>query len=126
MTPTDGRDDAPSADDREPVGGPMRFSVMDRRGDRVHLVSEDDESIYGHPSVCEEVWQAALSEVPPNWEIIDLSPLARMDDRSVTDTADLEEFAARKYELFLAFLAAGFERGEALTLVTETLRNDTS
>ena len=52
----------------------MRFTVMDRRDDRVHLVSEDDDALYGHPSVYEEVWQAALTEVPPNWEIVDLSP----------------------------------------------------
>lgn len=127
MTGGEGRDDAAAAaDDAGPVGGPMRFTVMDRRGDRVHLVSEDDEAMYGHPSVCEEVWQEALREVPTNWEIVDLSPLARTERRAVSDTVDLDEFAARKYELFLAFLGAGFERCEALTLVIETLGDDTS
>lgn len=128
MTTIDGRDDAePPVDGHEPVPTPMRFTVMDRHGDRVHLVSEDDEALYGHPSVCEEVWQAALTEVPPNWEIVDLSPPMPASGGPTADTEasmDLEDFAVRKYELFLAFLGAGFQRCEALTLVAETLRGD--
>jgi hypothetical protein len=131
MTTIDGQDDAgPAADGPEPAPTPMRFTVMDRRDDRVHLVCEDDEALYGHPSVYEEVWQAALTEVPPNWEIVDLSPpvpastepTAEHEFEPTAETArHLNEFAARKYELFLAFLGAGFGRSEALTLVIETL-----
>lgn len=130
MTAIEDRDDAdPPVDESVPPA--MRFIVLDRRDDRVHLVSEDGDALYGHPSVYEEVWQAALTEVPPNWEIVDLSPTMATGDETVTETAsetetsvDLDEFASRKYELFLAFLGAGFERCEALTLVIETLHGD--
>ena len=125
MTATDGRDDVgPPVDGPEPVPTPMRFTVIDRCDDRVHLVSEDDTALYGHPSVCEQVWQDALTEVPPNWEIVDLSPQVPVAGSRRADTEaslDLREFAGRKYELFLAFLGAGFQRAEALTLVIETL-----
>lgn len=127
MTGIDGRDDAdPPVDGNEPVGPPMRFTVIDRRDDRVHLISEDDDALYGHPSVYEEVWQAALTEVPPNWEIVDLSPpvVPGVVGTTTEMPVDLQEFASRKYELFLAFLGAGFERCEALTLVIETLHGD--
>lgn len=133
MTATDDRDDA--------VPTEMRFTVIDRHGDRVHLVSEDDGALYGHPGVSDEVWQAALTEVPTNWKIIDVSGsgtggatetgvYTETDLSTETnldleaDSRDLRDFAARKYELFLAFLGAGFERCEALTLVIETLHGD--
>jgi hypothetical protein len=129
MTAIDDRDDASlPVDGPEPVPTPMRFTVISRHGERVHLVCEDDAALYGHPSVCEDVWQAALTEVPPNWEIVDLAPSASEADRSPADSESdtesetyLQDFADRKYELFLAFLGAGFERCEALTLVIETL-----
>ncbi len=111
----------------EPVGAAMRFTVMDRHADRVHLVSVEADTgiLYGHPSVCEEAWQQALREVPANWEIVDLCPQERIAvDPPESVCAALDEFAARKYDLFLAFLGAGFERCEALTLVIETLRAD--
>lgn len=112
-------------DGDEAAATPMRFTVIDRRDDRVHLVCEDDHALYGHPSVCEEVWQDALTEVPPNWEIVDLSPQVPAAARTSAGTPlDLREFAARKYELFLALLGAGFDRPEALTLVIETLHSD--
>lgn len=120
MTTTGGIDDGVAADGAgEPAARGMCFTVMDRRADRVHLVSVEagTGTLYGHPPVCEEVWQAALDEVPPNWEVVDLCPTPADDP----EPGDLDDFARRKYDLFLAFLGAGFERCEALTLVIETL-----
>lgn len=70
-------------DEIEPVGVPedeepgepfdMRFTVIDRSDGRVHLVSEGGGEVFAHPSVSEDVWSAALTEVPPAWEIVDLA-----------------------------------------------------
>ena len=74
-------------DEIEPVGVPeeegptgepdeafdMRFTVIDRADGRVHLVSEGGGEVFAHPAVGEDVWSAALTEVPPAWEIVDLS-----------------------------------------------------
>lgn len=124
MSTTGGIDDGLAADGAsEPAAGAMRFTVMDRRADRVHLVSVEADSgtLYGHLSVCEEVWQAALADVPANWEVVDLCPAPADDPGLHPEPAGLDGFARRKYDLFLAFLEAGFERCEALTLVIETL-----
>lgn len=130
MTGADNRDEGTAtAGEDEPAVGAMHFTVLDRRGDRVHLVSveADTDTLYGHPSVCEQVWQEALADVPQNWDVVDLCPAALGPERprvTATDDKrgpDLDEYAARRYDLFLAFLEAGFDRCEALTLVIETM-----
>lgn len=60
------------ADDAED-GFPMRFTVIERSAGRVHLVSEGGGEVFAHPAVGEDVWSAALTEVPPAWEIVDLA-----------------------------------------------------
>ena len=77
MTGADDRDEGMvTAGEDEPAVGAMHFTVLDRRGDRVHLVSveADTDTLYGHPSVCEQVWQEALADVPQNWDVVDLCP----------------------------------------------------
>ncbi|MCB1002975.1 MAG: hypothetical protein KDB35_02200 [Acidimicrobiales bacterium] len=122
----------------------MRFTVIERGPDQVFLVSEEPDTIYAHPAVSEAVWRAALVDVPDGWEIVDLCPLTRpsvapadpgdgraahpafardavqepaRDAREAEARREYDEFARGKHDLFCSFLAAGFERDEALALV---------
>lgn len=107
--------------EEEPVA--MRFTVIDRSGGRVHLVSEGGGEVFAHPAVADEVWEAALEDLPAAWEIVDLA-----DDRNgfyppdPLDPLDADELAGRQFELLTSFVRAGFERVEALALVIELLR----
>lgn len=104
--------------DEGPVA--MRFTVIDRSGGRVHLVSEGGGEVFAHPAVADEVWDAALADLPAAWEIVDLA-----DDRDgcvPPGPFDADELAERQFELLTSFVRAGFERVEALALVIELLR----
>lgn len=65
----EGADEAEDAEE----GFPMRFTVIERSAGRVHLVSEGGGEVFVHPAVGEDVWAAALTDVPPAWEIVDLA-----------------------------------------------------
>ncbi len=71
-------------DDDEPFT--MRFTVIARTAGRVHLVSEGGGALFAHPAVGEDVWQAALTEVPPAWEIVDLDAVEDGAERPVTSS----------------------------------------
>lgn len=127
--------DVPDADtgDEGPVEVDMRFTVIDRADGRVHLLSEGGGVLFAHPAVCDEVWDAALDEVPEAWEIVDLpEPIADVVARSwhpsqgyqepCVDGFDPDELAERQFELLTSFVRAGFDRHEAMALVLEMLR----
>lgn len=68
--------EGPDDDEEGPGDGfDMRFTVIERSAGRVHLVSEGGGEVFAHPGVGEDVWAAALTEVPPAWEIVDLAPV---------------------------------------------------
>ena len=147
MTPDERRDDlerpdeaalgaeAPGADEADDPGVDMRFTVIDRVDGRVHLLSEGGGVLFAHPSVSDEVWDAALDEVPDAWEIVDLpEPVADVVPSAWHpsqgqggpdgDGLDADELAERQFELLTSFVRAGFDRAEAMALVLELLRSE--
>jgi hypothetical protein len=118
-----------------PVAIDMRFTVIDRLGGSVHLLSEGGGVLFAHPAISDAVWDAALDEVPDAWEIVDL-PEAIADvvprywhpsqgcGEPDVDGLDADEFALRQFELLTSFVRAGFDRAEAMALVLELLRSE--
>ena len=125
--------DVPAAGEEDAVAVDMRFTVIDRIDGRVHLLSEGGGVLFAHPSVSDEVWDAALDEVPDAWEIVDLpEPIADVVPRfwhpsqecgePEVDDCDPDELAERQFELLTSFVRAGFDRAEAMALVLELMR----
>ena len=126
----------PVADESEDLAGvDMRFTVIGRVDGRVHLVSEGGGMLFAHPAVADEVWDAALDEVPAAWEIVDLpEPIADVASRSWHPSRGCEDpclggfdpdaLAERQFELLTSFVRAGFDRHEAMALVLEMLRGE--
>ncbi len=132
---TDGATGESQPDDEGPVGVDMRFTVIARTDGRVHLLSEGGGVLFAHPSVSDEVWDAALDEVPDAWEIVDLpEPIADVVPgfwhpslgcgEPEVDDFDPDELAERQFELLTSFVRAGFDRAEAMSLVLELLRSE--
>ena len=126
---------APGSEDDDDQAGEvdMRFTVIDRVDGRVHLLSEGGGVLFAHPAVSDEVWDAALDEVPDAWEIVDLpEPVADVVPSAWHpsqgqgdpdgDYLDVDELAERQFELLSSFVRAGFDRAEAMALVLELLR----
>jgi hypothetical protein len=107
-----------AAVDDDPVA--LRFTVIDRDGDAVHLLCEGEDVLFGCPAISSETWAAALTEVPDRWEIVDLA--ADHQPYAPDEPVDTDELAEQQFELLTSFVRAGFERAEAMTLVVELLR----
>ena len=127
--------DGDGEDEGTPIAVDMRFTVIDRVGGSVHLLSEGGGVLFAHPAISDEVWDAALDEVPDAWEIVDLpEPVADVVPESWhpsqggrepgADGFDPDELAERQFELLLSFVRAGFDRAEAMALVLELLRSE--
>lgn len=98
----------------------MCFTVIGRSDGLVHLVSEGGGEVFAHPAIRDEVWAAALEEVPPSWRIVDVpAPVHRevRPDHDVAGPPTSGGFARMQYELFSSFVEAGFERSEAMQLL---------
>ena len=125
--------DAPVEDDSVVVD--MRFTVIERADGCVHLLSEGGGMLFAHPAVSDEVWDAALEDVPDAWEIVHLPEVvtdvvppywhpSQGGGEPTVDGFAPDELAERQFELLASFLRAGFDRAEAMALVLELLRSE--